>query len=61
MLQAVDRVLKEYNLPPFYYPPSYHVSLAWCLGDKVSRFTSSFGVAMLRSRSLYEWLLFQAF
>jgi hypothetical protein len=31
----VDRVLKEYNLPPFYYPPSYHVSLAWCLGDKV--------------------------
>jgi hypothetical protein len=35
IIQAVDRVLREYNLPPFYYPPSYHVSLGWCLGDKV--------------------------
>lgn len=30
---GVDKCLKEYNLPPFYYPPSFHVSLGWCLGD----------------------------
>ena len=30
---SVDKCLKEYNLPPFYYPPSFHVSLGWCLGD----------------------------
>ena len=30
---GVDKCLKEYKLPPFYYPPSFHVSLGWCLGD----------------------------
>ena len=25
--------MKEFNLPSFYYPPSFHVSLGWCLGD----------------------------
>ena len=30
---SVDKCLKEYNLPSFYYPPSFHVSLGWCLGD----------------------------
>ena len=30
---TVDKCFKEYSLPPFYYPPSFHVSLGWCLGD----------------------------
>ena len=30
---SVDKCLKEYSLPSFYYPPSFHVSLGWCLGD----------------------------
>ena len=30
---TVDKCFKEYNLPSFYYPPSFHVSLGWCLGD----------------------------
>ena len=30
---SVDKCLREYNLPSFYYPPSFHVSLGWCLGD----------------------------
>ena len=30
---SVDKCLKEFNLPSFYYPPSFHVSLGWCLGD----------------------------
>jgi len=34
--RKVDSCLSEYNLPPFYRPPSFHCSLAWCLGDKRS-------------------------
>ena len=29
----VDHCFRDYKLPPFYYPPSFHVSLGWCLGD----------------------------
>ena len=35
LLQAVDGVLRDFSLPPFYYPPSFHVSLGWCLGNKI--------------------------
>jgi len=31
---CVDKCFAEYNLAPFYNPPSFHVSLGWCLGDK---------------------------
>lgn len=34
LTKAVDRVLLDFSLPPFYHPPSFHVSLGWCLGDK---------------------------
>lgn len=30
---SVDYCFSEYKLPSFYYPPSFHVSLGWCLGD----------------------------
>ncbi|EDO45958.1 predicted protein, partial [Nematostella vectensis] len=29
----VDEVLEEFALPTFYQDPSFHVSIAWCLGD----------------------------
>jgi len=32
--KAVDRVFRDFSLPSFYYPPSFHVSLGWCLGNK---------------------------
>ena len=50
LTKRVDSALQEYNLPPFYRlvlliihscpyltpfrPPSFHCSLAWCLGDR---------------------------
>lgn len=34
--RRVDTCLAEYSLPPFYRPPSFHCSLAWCLGDRRS-------------------------
>ncbi|XP_023345811.1 U6 snRNA phosphodiesterase [Eurytemora carolleeae] len=33
--KAVDVVLRDFSLPPFYYPPSFHVSLGWCLGNRL--------------------------
>ncbi|XP_068595765.1 U6 snRNA phosphodiesterase 1 isoform X2 [Brachionichthys hirsutus] len=33
LVQAVDRTMKEFHLDTFYEDPSFHVSLAWCVGD----------------------------
>nr|XP_042133201.1 U6 snRNA phosphodiesterase [Peromyscus maniculatus bairdii] len=33
MVSAVDRVMEEFDLTTFYPDPSFHVSLAWCVGD----------------------------
>ncbi|XP_031731515.1 U6 snRNA phosphodiesterase 1 [Anarrhichthys ocellatus] len=33
LAQAVDRTMKEFRLDTFYTEPSFHVSLAWCVGD----------------------------
>ncbi|XP_040018703.2 U6 snRNA phosphodiesterase 1 [Gasterosteus aculeatus] len=33
LVQAVDRTMKEFRLETFYKEPSFHVSLAWCVGD----------------------------
>jgi len=33
MTANVDNCFRDYKLPPFYFPPSFHVSLGWCLGD----------------------------
>jgi len=32
--RRVDSCLAEYSLPHFYRPPTFHCSLAWCLGDR---------------------------
>ncbi|XP_034390339.1 U6 snRNA phosphodiesterase [Cyclopterus lumpus] len=33
LVQAVDRTMTEFRLETFYQDPSFHVSLAWCVGD----------------------------
>ncbi|KAL8593124.1 hypothetical protein ACOMHN_018050 [Nucella lapillus] len=34
---TADACLREFNLPPFYQNPSFHISLLWCVGDVVSQ------------------------
>ncbi|KAI4893373.1 hypothetical protein NFI96_004759 [Prochilodus magdalenae] len=31
--KTVDKTMEEFNLGTFYKDPSFHVSLAWCVGD----------------------------
>ncbi|XP_077452351.1 U6 snRNA phosphodiesterase 1 [Stigmatopora argus] len=33
VVHLVDRALTDYHLDTFYQDPSFHVSLAWCVGD----------------------------
>ncbi|XP_030642128.1 U6 snRNA phosphodiesterase 1 isoform X2 [Chanos chanos] len=33
LVRAVDKTMEEFNLSTFYKEPSFHVSLAWCVGD----------------------------
>ncbi|XP_057693088.1 U6 snRNA phosphodiesterase 1 [Corythoichthys intestinalis] len=33
MVHVVDRTLTDFHLDTFYQDPSFHVSLAWCVGD----------------------------
>lgn len=33
LVSEVDRVLEEFDLTTFYQDPSFHISLAWCVGD----------------------------
>ncbi|XP_033928478.1 U6 snRNA phosphodiesterase 1 isoform X2 [Melopsittacus undulatus] len=37
LVSEVDRVLEEFALPTFYKDPSFHISLAWCVGDLSDR------------------------
>ncbi|KAM8799440.1 U6 snRNA phosphodiesterase 1 [Eudromia elegans] len=37
LVSEVDRVMEEFDLPTFYKEPSFHISLAWCVGDLTSR------------------------
>ncbi|XP_017103463.2 U6 snRNA phosphodiesterase 1 isoform X1 [Drosophila bipectinata] len=39
LLKPIDSVMLEYRLPPFYDPPSFHVSLLWCVGDQTKVLT----------------------
>ncbi|ALC46875.1 CG16790 [Drosophila busckii] len=34
LLQPIDLVMREYRLAQFYAPPSFHISLLWCVGDQ---------------------------
>ncbi|KAK2867086.1 hypothetical protein QQF64_022755 [Cirrhinus molitorella] len=33
LIKTVDETMKEFNLSTFYKDPSFHISLAWCVGD----------------------------
>ncbi|XP_068917572.1 U6 snRNA phosphodiesterase 1 [Tenebrio molitor] len=33
LVQCLDNCLGEFKLPKFYENPSFHVSIAWCVGD----------------------------
>ncbi|XP_038610047.1 U6 snRNA phosphodiesterase [Tachyglossus aculeatus] len=33
LVSEVNRVMEEFDLPTFYKEPSFHISLAWCIGD----------------------------
>ncbi|XP_067292023.1 U6 snRNA phosphodiesterase 1 isoform X2 [Pseudorasbora parva] len=33
LIKIVDQTMKEFNLSTFYKEPSFHISLAWCVGD----------------------------
>ncbi|XP_017880397.1 U6 snRNA phosphodiesterase isoform X2 [Ceratina calcarata] len=33
-VKGVNKILAEYELPPFYDDISYHVSFLWCIGDE---------------------------
>ncbi|XP_054856857.1 U6 snRNA phosphodiesterase 1 [Eublepharis macularius] len=33
LVSEVDRVMEEFSLAPFYKNPSFHLSLAWCVGN----------------------------
>ncbi|XP_060784221.1 U6 snRNA phosphodiesterase 1 isoform X3 [Neoarius graeffei] len=33
VVKRVDEVMEEFNLSTFYEEPSFHLSLAWCVGD----------------------------
>ncbi|XP_019361458.1 PREDICTED: U6 snRNA phosphodiesterase [Gavialis gangeticus] len=37
LVSGVDRVMEEFDLPTFYKNPSFHISLAWCVGDLTDR------------------------
>ncbi|XP_069822513.1 U6 snRNA phosphodiesterase 1 [Dendropsophus ebraccatus] len=38
IVSEVDKSLQEFNLETFYQNPSFHVSLAWCVGDVTKSF-----------------------
>jgi len=50
----VDFCFSEYKLPPFYYPPSFHVSLGWCLGDMSSQIRARLQKLELRLVDILE-------
>uniref|UniRef100_A0A8C1VPJ5 U6 snRNA phosphodiesterase n=1 Tax=Cyprinus carpio TaxID=7962 RepID=A0A8C1VPJ5_CYPCA len=37
LIKIVDETMTEFNLSTFYKDPSFHISLAWCVGDHVER------------------------
>nr|XP_023697449.1 U6 snRNA phosphodiesterase [Paramormyrops kingsleyae] len=37
LVRVVDKTMEEFNLSTFYQKPSFHISLAWCVGDQSDR------------------------
>ncbi|XP_044269184.1 U6 snRNA phosphodiesterase [Tribolium madens] len=43
LIQCLDHCLGEFKLQKFYENPSFHISIAWCLGDATEKFKSIIG------------------
>lgn len=54
LTEKVDGCLREFSLPPFYRPPSFHCSLGWCLGDQRSRIQPRLQKLQLKMVDLLE-------
>jgi len=52
--KAVDSVLRDFSLPPFYYPPAFHVSLGWCLGNKMKEISQILPALELKMLDVIE-------
>ncbi|XP_028814508.1 U6 snRNA phosphodiesterase 1 isoform X2 [Denticeps clupeoides] len=37
LVQVIDRTMEEFGLPTFYQNPSFHISIAWCVGDRIEQ------------------------
>ncbi|KAK9952191.1 hypothetical protein ABG768_018044 [Culter alburnus] len=37
LIKILDQTMKEFSLSTFYKDPSFHISLAWCVGDHTER------------------------
>ncbi|KAM4734506.1 U6 snRNA phosphodiesterase 1 isoform 2-T2 [Anableps anableps] len=37
LVRVVDKTMTEFRLDTFYKEPSFHVSLAWCVGDQMEK------------------------
>ncbi|XP_050955366.1 U6 snRNA phosphodiesterase 1 isoform X1 [Labeo rohita] len=37
LIKIVDETMKEFNLSTFYKDPSFHISLAWCVGNHTEK------------------------
>lgn len=51
LVGGYDQCLASYNLPKYYDPPSFHISILWCLGDQKQRLRS-----ILKQKGLNEIL-----
>lgn len=40
IIKVVDKTMADFRLETFYKDPSFHVSLAWCIGDKTAQLNS---------------------
>lgn len=40
IIKVVDKTMTDYRLETFYKDPSFHVSLAWCIGDMTTQLNS---------------------
>lgn len=49
LMKIVDRTMEEFRLDTFYQNPSFHVSLAWCVGDFADHICSSHCLTKLQS------------
>jgi len=58
-VEAVDSVFEEFKLQKYYENPSFHISIAWCLGDKKQKLEKLIGNELNLSEELFDQVGFQ--